>query len=154
MWSDDQRRRLVLEHQVLQREGFDQFSVYHDKSDDTYWASGTGSANSGRQYKLHIPIPSGFPYQRPPMYLTSPYPLRGFDGSLVSSLGISHQMHTLAPDANGYVQICHWRDARWHSGIMLQKVFLKGLIWIEAFEQHLATGRPLAEFVSTMTEQV
>ena len=154
MWSDDQRRRLVLEHQVLQREGFDQFSVYHDRSYDTYWASGLASANSGRQYKLHIPIPSGYPYQRPPMYVTSPYPLRAFDGSLISSLGVSHQMHTLSPDSNGYVQICHWRDARWHSGIMLQKVFLKGLIWIEAFEQHVATGRPVSEFVSTMAERV
>jgi hypothetical protein len=31
-------------------------------------------------------------------------------------------------------------------------VFLKGMIWIEAYEQHLATGRPLAEFVLTMAE--
>jgi hypothetical protein len=86
------------------------------------------------------------------MYVTNPHPLRTYNGGLISSLGVSHQMHTLAPDSNGYVQICHWRDARWHSGIMLQKVFLKGLIWIEAYEQHLATGRPLAEFVSTMAE--
>jgi hypothetical protein len=50
------------------------------------------------------------------------------------------------------VQICHWRDARWHSGILLYKVFLKGLLWIEAYEQHLATGRNLSEFVGTMTE--
>jgi len=49
-------------------------------------------------------------------------------------------------------QICHWRDARWHSGIVLQKVFLKGLLWIEAYEQHLATGLSLADFVRTMAE--
>jgi hypothetical protein len=61
-------------------------------------------------------------------------------------------MHTLAPSGNGMVQICHWRDARWHSNILLFKVFLKGLIWIEAYEQHLATGRPLADFVRTMAE--
>jgi hypothetical protein len=76
-----------------------------------------------------------------------------FDGSSVSSLGVSHQMHTLTPHSNGWVQICHWRDARWHSRILLQKVFLKGLIWIEAYEQHLATARPLAEFVQTMGER-
>jgi hypothetical protein len=63
-------------------------------------------------------------------------------------------MHTLAPDTNGYVQICHWRDDRWHSGIMLQKVFLKALIWIEAYEQHLATGHPIAEFVLTMAGRI
>jgi hypothetical protein len=85
------------------------------------------------------------------MYLTEPFPLLMADGRMVSSLGVSHSMHTLTPSPNGFVQICHWRDERWHSGILLQKVFLKGLLWIEAYEQHLATGRPLADFVLTMT---
>lgn len=153
MWTADQRKRLVLEHEILQREGFDQFSVYINNSTDTYYAAGTATANSGRRYQLHIPIPSGYPVERPPMYLTDPYPLRMANGNLVASLGVSHQMHTLEPSSSGWVQICHWRTARWHSGIVLQKVFLKGLIWIEAYEQHLATGRPLAEFVLTMAER-
>lgn len=139
-----------MEHQVLQREGFDQFSVYHHASSDTYSASGTASANSGRRYYLYIPIPSGYPNERPPLYVTDPNPLRMFDGTPVSSLGVSHQMHTLTPHGSGWPQICHWRDTRWHSGILLQKVFLKGLLWIEAYEQHLATGRPLADFVLAM----
>lgn len=152
MWSLDQRRRVYLEHETLQREGFTQFSVYHQPSDDTYSASGTATSSSGRQYFLYMPIPAAFPTQRPCLYVTDPNPLRMFDGKPVSSLGVSHQMHTLTPHPVGWPQICHWRDARWHSGILLQKVFLKGLIWIEAYEQHLATGRALAEFVSTMTE--
>jgi hypothetical protein len=153
MWSDDQRRRLVLENEVLQREGFPQFSVYWYRSTDTYEASGVASSSSGRQYTLAIPIPNGFPQTRPPMYLTQPFPLYTAAGNLVSSLGISHDMHTLTPSSSGQVQICHWRDDRWYSGIMLHKVFLKGLLWIEAYEQHLATGRPLAEFVLTMKER-
>ncbi len=153
MWTADQRQRLYLEHQVLQREGFDQFSVYYDKSYDSYWASGYGSANSGRRYRLYIPIPSAYPNERPPMYITDPDPLRMFNGNTVSSLGVSHQMHTLTPHTSGWPQVCHWRDVRWHSGILLQKVFLKGLVWIEGYEQHLATGRPLAEFVLTMAER-
>jgi len=88
------------------------------------------------------------------MYVNYPNPLKMANGAPISSLGVSHKMHTLAPDANGMVQICHWRDARWHSAIVLQKVFLKGLLWIEAYEQHLATGRDLAEFVHTMAETV
>jgi ubiquitin-protein ligase len=152
MWTLDQRKRLVVEHEVLQREGFDQFSVYYDRSADTYYAAGTATANSGRHYRLYIPIPSGYPYEHPPMYVTDPNPLRMANGSLISALGVSHQMHTLQP-WNGWVQICHWRTERWHSGILLMKVFLKGLVWIEAYEQHLATGRPLAEFVLTMAER-
>jgi len=45
MWTLDQRQRMVVEHQVLQREGFDQFSVYHNRSTDSYYASGTATAN-------------------------------------------------------------------------------------------------------------
>ena len=123
MWSDDQRRRMVLEHQILQREGFDQFSVYYDKSDDLYWALGTASANSGHKYRLYIPLPSAYPYQRPEMYVTDPNPLRMFNGSALTSLGVSHQMHTLTPHANGWPQICHWRDTRWHSAYYCTRFF-------------------------------
>lgn len=153
MWTAEQRQRIGLEQAILQQEGFSQFTVYWDKGDDTYYASGATLSNSGRRYGLHISIPSGFPYERPPMYLTEPFPLLMADGTRVSSLGVSHQMHTLAPLSNGLVQLCHWREARWRSGIKLQQVFLKGILWIEAYEQHLATGRPLAEFVPTMAER-
>lgn len=152
MWTAAQRQRLVTEHQILQNEGFSQFSVYHQSAYDTYYASGVANSSSGRGYHLWTPIPSGFPAQRPPLYIIDPHPLRMANGTSISTLGVSHAMHTLQPHENGYVQICHWRDARWHSGIVLQKVFLKAHIWIEAYEQHLATGRDLADFVRTMAE--
>jgi len=152
MWTDEQRKRLYLEHVALQREGFDQFGVYQYEATDTYEASGIATSNSGRKYRIQTPIPIGFPNTRPAMYLTEPFPLLMADGRRVSSLGTSHAMHTLAPTSSGQVQICHWRDDRWHAGILLHKVFLKGLIWIEAYEQHLATGRSLSEFVTTMVE--
>jgi hypothetical protein len=152
MWTTDQRKRLVLEHQILQDQGFTQFSVYWDRTRDTYEASGIASSNAGRHYTLYMPIPSGFPNQRPALYLTDPFPLLMADGRAISSLGVSHQMHTLTPAPSGWVQICHWRDNRWHPGILFQRVFLKAHLWIEAYEQHLATGRPLADFVATMVE--
>lgn len=154
MWTSEQRQRLAVEHQILQREGFDQFSVYHYPSGDTYSASGIASSSSGRHYHLYLPIPPRYPFQRPPLYVTDPDPLRLFNGSPVASLGVSHAMHTLMPHATGWPQICHWRDERWHSNILLQKVFLKAHIWLEAYEQHLATGRSLADFVPTMAGTV
>ena len=154
MWTTKQRERLVAEHQVLQSEGFTQFSVYHDKANDTYYASGWAVSAAGYRYGLYMSIPPGFPDERPMMYITDPLPLLMRDGSKLSALGVSHYMHTLTPSPNGMVQICHWRDNRWHSGILLYKVFLKGLLWIEAYEQHVATGRNLSEFVGTMAETV
>lgn len=152
MWTPEQRSRLAIEHQILQREGFTQFTVWHNSTSDSYYASGVATSSSGRRYSLYSPIPSGFPTERPPLYITEPNPLLKADGTAISALGISHAMHTLTPHAQGGVQICHWRDARWHSGIVLQKVFLKALLWIEAYEQHLATGKDLADFVRTMAE--
>ncbi len=136
MWTADQRARLDLEYRLLQQEGFPQFSIYRNEKDDTYYGYG-------------VVIPNGFPYERPSLYVTDPRPLLMFDGRPLTGLGYSHNMHTLAP-SNECVQICHWRDDRWRGSILLHRVFLKGLIWLEAYEQHLATGRPLAEFVSTM----
>jgi hypothetical protein len=152
MWTAAQRQRLAVEHQILQTEGFSQFSVYHQAAYDNYYASGLATSNSGLGYNLWMPIPSGFPTQRPPLYVLDPHPLLMADGTAISSLRVSHAMHTLEPHANGYVQICHWREARWHAAIVLQKVFLKALLWIEAYEQHRATGKPLADFVGTMAE--
>ena len=85
MWTADQRHRLYLENEVLRCEGFDQFTVYHDRTYDQYWAAGTATASSGHQYRLYIPIPSSYPSQRPPLYVTKPDPLRMFDGNPVSS---------------------------------------------------------------------
>jgi hypothetical protein len=68
-------------------------------------------------------------------------------------MAASLRVATFYDDPGNLVQICHWRDGRWHSGILLLKVFLKGLLWIEAYEQHLATGRNLSEFVGTMAER-
>lgn len=152
MWTLAQRQRLAAEHQILQQQGFLQFGVYHQPAHDSYYASGLATSNSGRGYSLWMPIPSGFPTERPPLYILDPHPVLTADGRAVSSLGVSHAMHTLEPHSSGYVQICHWRAARWHAGIVLQKVFLKAHVWIEAYEQHLATGRDLAEFVPTMAE--
>lgn len=152
MWTSTQLTRLALEHQLLQLQGFTQFSVYHYAATDSYTASGTTASNAGYKYHLYMPIPAGFPAQRPPLYITEPNPLLMAGGVPIKTLGVSHRMHTLAPHDCGWVQICHWRDNRWHSGIYLHQVFLKGLIWIEAYEQHVATGRDLADFVRTMAE--
>lgn len=152
MWTTEQQRRLALEHQLLQTHELTQFGVYHHTTTDTYSASGTATSNSGHRYFLYLPIPPGFPTQRPLLYLTDPCPLLMSNGGAIHTLGVSHSMHVLSPSSSGWVQICHWRDNRWHPGIHLYKVLLKGLIWIEAYEQHLLTGRPLADFVATMAE--
>ena len=61
-------------------------------------------------------------------------------------------MHTLSNGPNGEVQICHWRDDRWHSGITFNRVLMKAMLWLEAYDQHLSTGYDIDAFVSTMNQ--
>ncbi len=151
MWTGAQRDRLAIEHAILQKVGLGQFSVYYNSGRDAYDGFGTAHTNAGNAFDLWLPIPSGFPDVRPPLYVARPNPLRDAFGGTINARGLSHEMHTLMQGPRGVVQICHWRDARWHAGITLDKVFLKGLIWLEAYEQHLATGKPISSFVRTMS---
>ena len=143
--------RLTLENQVLRADGFDQFQVYKNNSYASYYLSGTHYTNAGNRYDIWSPIPSSYPDSRPPIYVTKPNPLPSYErGVYINSYSISHSMHTLCTGPNGEVQICHWRDGRWHRGITLNKVMLKVVIWLEAYEQHLCTGQTISSFVSTM----
>ena len=142
--------RLRLEQAILQKDGLTQFDIYLDESMNQYYLWGTQKTNAGGSFVLWIPIPAYYPTQRPPLYIARPRVLGRYGGRTVNELGVSHDMHTLGNGPNGEVQICHWRDDRWHPGLTLNKVMLKGLIWLEAYEQHLATGQTIASFVRTM----
>jgi hypothetical protein len=122
----------------------EQFRVY--RGTDNYYLSGAGNS-----YTLWSPLPSDFPSGRPPVYVYLPNPLWGFRGiRTINSYGLSHAMHTLANGPNNEVQICHWRSDKWHGGITLNKVMLKAIIWLEAYEQHIITGSDIDSFVRTM----
>jgi hypothetical protein len=144
--------RLILENEILENDGMSQFQVYRNPDGQTYALTGTYQANSGNTYGIWTPIPHYYPDRRPPVYVSSPNPLWAHKcEKTVNSLGLSHAMHTLSNGPNGEVQICHWRDERWHSGISLNKVMIKAMIWFEGYEQHFATGDPIDNFVRTMT---
>ena len=142
--------RLTLENQILRRDGMAQFQVYGSPTCG-YYLWGEHGTNAGNSYTLWSPLPAGFPHACPPLYIYAPNPLRAYAyGRTINSYGLSHAMHTLNNGPNNEVQICHWRSDRWHSGLTLNKVMLKAMLWLEAFEQHLSSGRDIDEFVRTM----
>ena len=144
--------RLNLENQILIRDGMSQYLIRYYQPGDFYYVYGDYKSSSGRSYAIWCRIPDYYPNILPPVYVHSPNPLIGFAGVVINSYRTSHNMHTLENGSNGEVQICHWRQSRWHSGITLNKVMIKVMLWFEAFEQHLATGQHIDNFVSTMKE--
>lgn len=144
--------RISIENYILIRDGFSQFQIYR-YTNGIYYLWGDQKSSGGKTYTIWSPLPSGYPNARPPIYIYKPNPLIGYGGTTtINSYGLSHCMHTLSNGPNGEVQICHWRDARWDSSITLNKVMLKVVIWLEAYEQHLSSGKSIAEFVRTMQE--
>lgn len=140
--------RLTLENQILQRDGMSQFQIYRNGG---FYLIGEHRTNSGQKYTLWSPLPAGFPISRPPLYVYAPNPLWGFAyAKTINSYGLSHSMHTLENGPRGEVQICHWRGDRWHAGITFNKVMIKAMLWLEAYEQHFSTGSSIDEFVRTM----
>ena len=143
--------RLTYENQVLQQDGMPQFQIYKDQPNG-YYLLGNQRTSANNSYTLWSPIPAGYPHSRPHLYICTPNPLWGFGRTrTINEYGVSHRMHTLSNGPNGQVQICHWRDERWHSGITFNRVMIKAMLWLEAYEQHLATGQDIHEFVRTMS---
>lgn len=144
--------RLNLENQILIRDGMSQFLIRYYQPASFYYIYGDYRSNSSRNYTIWCRIPDYYPDTFPQVYVHKPNPLVGFGGVSINSYGTSHRMHTLQNGSNSEVQICHWRQSRWHSGITLNKVMIKVMLWFEAFEQHLSTGQDIDNFVSTMKE--
>ena len=142
--------RLNLENQILLKDGMSQFLVKSSQSGGFYYIYGDYSSNSGKSYTIWCRIPDYYPSVCPSVYVYKPNPLIGHGGVYINRWRTSHAMHTMEPSNSGEVQICHWRQSSWHSGVTLNKVMVKVMLWFEAFEQHLLTGRPIDDFVSTM----
>jgi len=100
---------------------------------------------TNKKYSLTVIIPEDFPNSCPTLIVSQPsYLLKKKDGSLVG--GNEHSWGSF----NGFTKICHHRAERWTSDLTLYQVFMKGLIWLEAYEAHLRTGKPMDSFLREM----
>ena len=61
----------------------------------------------------------------------------------------THTTHTY-PQKYGLLQICFYGQVCWTRENKLYQIFEKGAEWLEAYEEHLETGRPMMEMLSQM----
>lgn len=57
--------------------------------------------------------------------------------------------HTLGI-RDGCTLICHFNPALRKDNNTLYQIFMKGLIWLEAYEAHLRTGATLSKYLAEM----
>jgi len=105
--------------------------------------------NSLRVYTVKIDLTNDYPYNIPKALVVSPKPLKDYYGRPM--LEASHPMHTL-PAENGCTRICHYGTVDWFPGCTLYQVYVKIRTWLEIYEYHLRTGRPLDSILTTALE--
>lgn len=147
-WSIDQQKRLGLEKQVLK-------TYFQDKVRwiDPTVCGGTKvevqmKTSNNRNFTLRVYLPKDFPNSCPEMVVCSPSsPLVKNDGTVLKFS--SYGDHTLGTK-DGMTQLCHYRTNKWTSINTLYQVFMKGLLWLEAYEGHRASGEPISNFLREM----
>lgn len=145
-WEKHQQYRLALEKRIL-TERMPDFR-FHDPLGDTT-VEGTWRSSRGNAYRLVVSIPPGFPDECPSCYVAEPAPLIGFHQAL-TDYGNSHAMHTWDTDRPPWVRICTYRPERWNASHSVEKVLQKAMLWLEAYESHVESGRPISAFLLNM----
>ncbi|XP_028405123.1 uncharacterized protein LOC114527621 [Dendronephthya gigantea] len=138
-WSHAKRQRLAAEKRELERY-FPGCVEWIDPTSDTK-VQVRMKTNNNNPYTLRVYI-GDFPNSVPVMVVvSSPKPMPDWNGSYTN--------HTLRR-TDGYLTICHHHNSQWTDRLSLYEVFMKGRIWLEAYEGHLRTGQPMNYFLREM----
>ena len=147
-WTKSQRKRLAAEKTVLE----------HFFSGDVTWIDPMGDTkvevsmktNNGKQYRLRVYLKNedgssaDFPNSVPDMVVSaSPSRMPNWD--------TSSSTHTLGR-RDGFLKICHYHDQKWTDRSSLYEVFMKGRVWLEAYEGHLRTGNGMDYYLKEMKQ--
>ena len=92
--------------------------------------------NRGNLYTIRIEL-RDFPQSIPEAFVVKR--LKDWQGN---DIPFSAEMHFLGYK-NGMSRICHYGNLSWTPGVSLYKVYIKCRLWLEMYEQHLATGNDI-----------
>lgn len=134
--------RFNLEKRVLQRYLPDNTYVFKDISTSHPYILLAAKTNRGHVYTLRIDL-DGFPNSLPHAFVTKM--LKTKTGQVMDSASAS--MHTLTSE-HGYTRICHYSSAAWAPNVSILKVYIKCRLWLEMYELHLETGKPMDYYLN------
>jgi len=145
-WSANQQKRLGTEKGILESY-FVNKVTWTDPTGDTLVDVKMTTSND-RCYTLRIYLPSDYPNSCPELTVASPRILKRKNGSELNG-SLSAQDHTLGTK-NGLIKICHFQPCKWTNEFTLYQVFMKGLLWLEAYEAHRRTGKSISTYLREM----
>ena len=142
-----QRRRLEVEKQNLQK-NFHSIRWQNSTSRGATKVDVDFTTNVGGRYTLRLHVPGDFPNSCPSLSIVSASKgIRKRNGDPLPTL--SNEFHTLGK-LDGYYTICHFHPDRWDANNTMYLVFIKGRLWLEAFENHLKTGYDIDHYLKHM----
>lgn len=149
-WSSNQQAQLAAEKSRIEKY-FPNGEILWNNSNSNYyaWVQIKMTSNNNKSYTLRMYIPSDFPNSCPDMVMVSPSNLRQRNGTALPHE--SSVFHTIGK-RDGYIKICHTRPGLWTAQTWLYELFLKGRLWIEAYEGHLTTGNDMDVYLKHQTK--
>jgi len=144
MRTKEQCKRLAFEEKLLQKY-MSNFRFY-DKTGDTYVGGWVTPNGTSKRYRLRLDIPDDYPDYVPQLYVTFPVTLwkHGGSGNLNDDKP-SHRFHKQGTGHGGCVEICTVED--WNPSLTCVKLLIMGVLWLEAYEAHLDSGKDIADFL-------
>lgn len=140
-WNPIQRQRLVVEKDILEKY-FPGKVQWIDPTGNTK-VEVTMTTNSNQVYCLRLYVPTDFPNSLPTLVVrSSPRPMPNW--------GNSGATHTLGRTGDGFLKICHYEDSHWNAEHTFYEIFMKGRLWLEAYEGHMTTQKPLDYYLGHM----
>ena len=141
MWSSAQQSRLTVEKQMLEK-SFRGVRWHDWESRGATKVDVDFTTNVAGRYTLRLYIPADYPNSCPKLAIVrSSKPLKLRNGDNLPAL--SDECHTLDLSVDGYQCLCHYHPSSWSANNTMYLVFLKGRLWLEAYENHLRTGKDI-----------
>ncbi|XP_028400697.1 uncharacterized protein LOC114523852 [Dendronephthya gigantea] len=103
------------------------------------------------QYTLRLFIPEDFPDSTPKLAVVKPAVLKQRDGTSVPSNALQFQtlgrFRTQEHQETFQAIFVPYPPTTSEPGVYIQYIFMKGVEWLSAYEEHLITGEPVAETI-------
>ena len=133
-------QRFAAENTILNRYLTPNLFKFHDVGTPKEHLVMGARTNRKNIYRLYIPL-DGFPLNKPKVFVTQR--LKDKWGNIIADYSAS--MHTLGAE-NGWTQICHY--GAWDPNVSLYKIYIKCRLWLEMYELHLQTGKPIDYYLN------
>ena len=133
--------RLQKEQEVLAAHMPPNMYFFADMNTRYPYVKMAAMTNSGKVYTLKIHL-EFFPEEVPMVEVINP--IRDVHGKLLDK--ISGPMHVIG-SYDGHTLICHYSAFSWTPQESSYKIYIKCRLWLEMYEEHLATGYPIDAFL-------